>query len=530
MRTIPHRHNLTVVLVGLYRYLNFPVRIMHSLLENIDGVTPHTIFYKNYETNLFSPPTKQEEDLFVKLITELKPDLIGFSVLSPYVSIAKRLTEICRKNSSSFIIWGGIHPTISPDESIKDADIICVGEGEEALKELVVHLRDGTDFSSTKNLWINTGRDIIQNPMRPLVQDLDSLPFPSYGRDSFYFIEKNTLKRQDQTLRDKQVWIQSSRGCPYKCAYCVNSLLHPLFSDLGPYTRRRSVASIIKEVEEQLQLSHKSKNYVYFVDEVFGNNKVWLDQFVQSYKEKIALPFFVEYNPKMLNASMLDRLVSAGIDTINIGVQSCSDHIRNTIFHRPGTNSNIVSLAQQIHERGIKIQYDLILDNPYETEQTLTEGIQLLLQLPKPLSFHLFSLQYFPGYPFTQKAIEDGYAKPEETTIDSLLERTTLKWAFVPKGGSKNKKQLLQNIIWLIAWGHVNNRIVSYAVFHKSFLAKLCLRYLDRKAIIWGNFFGLGGVLSKSLWLQRFISGIRLITQGDFRSFVTRFKQIALQR
>ena len=81
-----------IVLIALGRYQNFRVRTMHAMLESIDGVETHTIFFKNYKTNVFNPPTEHEEKLFVDLITRLNPDLVGLSVLSPYAPLAKRLT------------------------------------------------------------------------------------------------------------------------------------------------------------------------------------------------------------------------------------------------------------------------------------------------------------------------------------------------------------------------------------------------------------------------------------------------------
>ena len=87
---------LCVVLVAMYRNRNFPIRIMHPLLEKIENVIPHTIFFKDYAGNMFEPPTAKEEELFVEIITDLKPDLVGFSVLTPYVPIARRLTSLIR--------------------------------------------------------------------------------------------------------------------------------------------------------------------------------------------------------------------------------------------------------------------------------------------------------------------------------------------------------------------------------------------------------------------------------------------------
>ncbi|MBW2469637.1 MAG: hypothetical protein JRE62_10070, partial [Deltaproteobacteria bacterium] len=88
-----------IVLVALYRYQNFPIRILHALLEKIEGVEPHTIFFKNHYTNAVTPPTAREESLFRQKIVALQPKLVGFSVYSPYVSIARKLTTIVKENS-----------------------------------------------------------------------------------------------------------------------------------------------------------------------------------------------------------------------------------------------------------------------------------------------------------------------------------------------------------------------------------------------------------------------------------------------
>jgi len=281
-------------------------------------------------------PTEIEESLFVQQIIDLKPKLVGISVLSPYFLVAKRLTKLIKENSSALVIWGGVHPTISPETCIDETDLICIGEGEGAITELVACLRDGTDYSHIENLWIKNGTDIVRNPMRPLIQDLDSLPFPSYGNDSFFFINSNKMNKNDPILTNEIIVIQSSRGCPYVCSYCVNSLLRPLFKNLGRYSRRRSVNSVIKEIKEIIYLSENPKSMVLFADEVFGNKKSWLDEFELHYKKEIGLPFYLEFTPAMIKPRILDKLIRSGLDTINFGIQSGSDYVRNQIFSRPG--------------------------------------------------------------------------------------------------------------------------------------------------------------------------------------------------
>lgn len=525
-------NKLAIVLVALYRHRNFPVRIMHPLLKDIDGIEPHAIFFKNCEAmNTFNPPTEREEKLFVRLIMELKPKLVGFSVLSPHMPIARRLTKLVRDNSSSLVIWGGVHPTIAPESCINETDMLCVGEGEGAIADLARHLRDRESYQDTNNLWVKNGEHIIKNPMRPLIQDLDSLPFPSYGDNSYYFIDSNIMTREDPALLDNYFWVQSSRGCPYSCSYCVNSLLQPLFKGLGPYTRRRSVDNIIREIKENLSLPKNRTNYVFFTDEVFGNKETWLNEFELRYKKEIGLPFYVEFNPKVLNSAILDKLVSAGLDTVDFGIQTGSDDIRNHIFNRPGKNKEIIALAKEITSYGVKIKYDLIMDNPYDTEQSLKGTIELLLQLPKPLFFNLFSLQYFPDYPFTKKAIEDKHIHPEETRINSLIARMR-NFAYTPKLLPYTKKQILQNVIWLIVWNRIKDSTVKFSVFGDSLNSKLCLNYLNLKSIILGRILGIGGIVwrSREGWIGYIINGVKYILKGDLKTLYFKIRKYILSR
>jgi radical SAM superfamily enzyme YgiQ (UPF0313 family) len=478
---------ITVVLIALYRYQNFPIRILHSLLEKIEGVEPHTIFFKNHYTNAIKIPTPKEETLFREKIVELQPKMVGFSIYSPYVPIASRLTKIVKENSSATVMWGGIHPTLSPESCLEQCDIICIGEGEGALKDLVESLRDGKEYESIHNIWVKQNGRIIQNPLRPLIHDLDSIPFPAYARDSFYFIGSNKIRREDAAIFDPILAVMPARGCPFTCSYCVNSLLRPLYQGLGPYNRRRSAANLIAEMKGILAIPGIQKKLVEFHDENFGTDESWLGEFEALYPKEIGLPFKVQYNPKLIKAESVRRLKKCGLHRIKFGIEAGADRIRNQVFRRPGKNQELLKLAHAIAKFDVKIRYDLIIDNPYDTEETLKETIDLLLKLPKPLRFNLYSLQFFPNYPLTQKAIEDGHITRQEASLDHLHKKMARNWAFVPRLFPLNKKQIMHNIIWLIVYGRVEDRAVKQAIFNQAPSARLKLIYLNLKAIFWGK-------------------------------------------
>ncbi|UCE54190.1 MAG: cobalamin-dependent protein [Desulfobacterales bacterium] len=490
---------INVVLIALYKYQNFPIRILHSVLENIDGVEPYTIFFKNHYTNDIRPSTPIEESLFREKITELNPSIVGMSVYSPYFSVAKRLTKIIKNSSSASVVWGGIHPTLSPEMCLKEADMICMGEGEGALIDLVTSIRDGKAYHQIQNLWVNKNGNVIRNPLRPLIQDLDSIPSAAYARDSFYFIGSNTITNNDPTILYPILDIMPARGCPFGCSYCVNSLLRPMYKDLGRFVRRRTVSNVIAEMKKILAIPGNKKEIVEFQDENFGTQETWLSEFETLYPKEIGLPFKIQYNPTLIKSSTIARLKKCGLHRLKFGIEAGTDHIRNQVFTRPGKNSQMIKIAHEIAKHDVKIRYDLIMDIPYDTEESLKETINFLLQLPKPLHFNIYSLQYFPGYPLTQKALEDGYINEEDVSIDSLQERMANTWGFAPKLFPLTKKQMLQNIIWLIVYRHPSDEIVKGAVFNDSFGSKLNLIYLNFKSIFWGKIREIKRLINKKI-------------------------------
>ena len=519
--------NTQVVIVGLYTYFNVPVRILHPLVDRLDGVKAHTIFYKNYDSNIFSLPSIKEEEIFIDTIKQLNPDVVGISLNSPYVLIAKRLTELIKKYTSAIVIWGGVGPTISPEDHIKLTDIICIGEGERALEELVMAVRDGKDYKNIKNLWVKDEPKVIKNPQGPLIQDLDSLPYAEYGNENMYFIEHNKLSKEDPELDHHILYLQSTRGCPYSCSFCIETIYHDIYKGLGKFVRRRSVDSIVKEVNMHRNRPNNRKKRVYFIDEVFGSAPEFMDEFAPRYRKEVGLPFDVLYHPKSLKVRTIGKLVEAGVKEINFGIQTGSDKIRNDVFTRPGTNAEIIELTKEISKHKINIRYDLILDNDFETKETLKECINLILQLPKPLTFNTFSLQHFPDYPMTKMAIKAGHVTEEELEDwPTMMRRTTENWKFIPRLKKRKKTrtsqlQRLNNIIWMMCWNHVSDPVVKYAVFGKSLGSKIVFHYLNIKSVILWKIWGEGGWLHTASFKLRLVSypvlAIKLFLKGDWK-------------
>ena len=194
----------------------------------------------------------------------------------------------------------------------------------------------------------------------------------------------------------------------------------------------------------------------------------------------------------------------------------------------PEPNAEIIELTKEISKHKINIRYDLILDNDFETKETLLECVNLILQLPKPVTFNTFSLQHFPDYPMTKMAIKAGHvAKEELEDWPTMMRRTTEKLEIYSKikEKEKNKKQpiakTLNNIIWMMCWSHVSDPVVRYAVFGRSLGSKIMFHYLNIKSVILWKIWGEGGWLHTASFKHRIISypyvAISMFLKGDWK-------------
>ena len=102
------------------------------------------------------------------------------SVSSATMQTAKCITQEIKKHMNTIVVWGGIHAIIAPEECIKYADIVCIGEGEYPMRELADTVRLNKEICGIKNLWIKQNNSIEKNEMRPLHENLDELPFLNF--------------------------------------------------------------------------------------------------------------------------------------------------------------------------------------------------------------------------------------------------------------------------------------------------------------------------------------------------------------
>jgi len=185
-----------------------------------------------------------EKDL-MRSIKEANPEIIAFSATTGVHTWALEKAREIKRKFNIPILFGGPHATFFPEIiENKNIDFACIGEAEEAIVELLNALEEEKDTSKIKNIWSKTGEIIHKNPIRPLIQNLDELPFPDR---SLYYKRYPFLKNQNS--RD----FIFMRGCPYQCSFCYNHSLQKMYKNNGKYIRFKNVDKAIEELLEVKQ-------------------------------------------------------------------------------------------------------------------------------------------------------------------------------------------------------------------------------------------------------------------------------------
>lgn len=338
----------------------------------------------------------ERKERLIEYAKKFDPDLIAFSsdyYLYPHVrQVAKILKDILRVPT----IMGGIQATSSPENVLNDeyVDMICIGEGEEAILELADVMERGKEICNIENIWIKKNGNITRMPVRPLIDNLDNLPFP----DRELFFKNNAFH--------ENLMIISSRGCPYRCSFCHNPAEQDYYKHSRRFLRRRSVDNVLNEIKECIK-KYQIKR-IEFEDEIFNINKNWFNEFCDKYSKEIHLPFWCQLRADTVTEDVVEKLKYAGCVEIFMGVESGNEYIRNKILKKNLSTASIINAARLIKEYNIRLQATAMFAIPHETDKEMYDTVNLLEKLEAD-SIPTYTLFPFPKTPILKYTFETGY-------------------------------------------------------------------------------------------------------------------------
>ncbi len=338
------------------------------------------------------------------IIKDFNPDYIGFSCYETAFPWIKKISNYIKKHWPGIkIIAGGYFATLAPEEviSFKAIDIVCRGEGEYPLLELF----NKPQKTNIQNLWIKKSNEIIKNPIRPLIVDLDELPYPD--REMLDYQNQLDLeKRGERTIK-----IMATRGCPYFCTYCSNKYFRALVPNPQIYLRLRSPKNVIEEIK-QLKSKYNFE-LVGFHDDNLTLDIKWLKKFAGLYSKQIGLPFYCATRVEYCKNEVLDILKNAGCYLLLIGVESGDEKYRAGMMKRFMTNKATIEAFHRARGKGLLTWSFTMVGLPKENRLMLLKTIWLNWQCKA--DFVMSSIFYpLKGTELGNLCYESGWVNQEK--------------------------------------------------------------------------------------------------------------------
>ena len=350
------------------------------------------------------------------IIKKDPPLLIGFSVTSSQLVHLKQTVSGIRSFCDSFIVCGGPHPTLRPGclEEVTGINAIVIGEGEYPLLELAKALANDEDYSRIHSLWVNDNGNIIKNEVRPLIEDLDTLPFPDI--DSLMVGQQGRYSGNMSQIR-----FIFSRGCPFDCSYCCNKAISDVYPNSGKYFRQRSPMNAIKEIENAEKKI--GFNSIVFDDDCFTLNKKWFYEFIELYERRFKYHFRCNLRVGTVDEDMMIRLKKAGASFVGIGIEHGNEEFRMNFLRKRITNKQIEDTFSLIRKHGISHADFIMVGFPNETVALFRDTVRLCRKIEARGNISIF--YPYPGTELGELSEKNGwlpckevYREREEATID----------------------------------------------------------------------------------------------------------------
>jgi len=287
---------------------------------------------------------------------------VGISAMITMAEPAKKIAQLIKSISpETKVILGGPHPTTLPEKCLNhNFDYLALGEAEQTICEII----EKPEPENIQGVWFKKNGEWIKNPLRPMIENLDALPFPAFD-----LIELNQYKRlwfQLDTIGRpvRGASIIASRGCPYQCSFCQPTL-EKLF---GKKLRKRSPGNIVAELvwlKERFQI----EGFI-FVDDTLMIDKAWCQELAKEIVQaRLNLVFGANFRAELVEEDILERLKSAGLRKIYLGIESSSERIRNNVLNKKISNEEIQRAVGIAKKLGLKAQGYFMIGAPGETKK-----------------------------------------------------------------------------------------------------------------------------------------------------------------
>ena len=342
----------------------------------------------------------------VKWVEKEDPDILGFSTFSASGRKAALLSnEVKKKNPDITVVFGSFYATFNADRVLRkypSVDIIVRGEGEKTVIDLVDCLKKRSKLKDVQGITFRDGNAVVSTPDRPLIEDLDSIPFPDRN---LLDVEYHSMIAGANIAIKKFTSIISSRGCVYGCRFCgCQKFARNVW-------RPRSVENTLEELRYLIGEGFKQ---LIFIDDSFTLNQKRVIKLCESMrKEKLDIEWFCEGRVDNCSYEMLKELSKAGCKVIYFGIESANQRILD-YYNKKITPQQSKNAVENARKAGIDtIVGSFIVGAPDETREEIQNTLEFAKQLPIDIpQFNILGVH--PGMDIWNELKMKGLVNEEE--------------------------------------------------------------------------------------------------------------------
>lgn len=332
-----------------------------------------------------------------KTLKEFSPDVLGLSCLTgPAIKNAIEVSKKAKENNENVkVVWGGVHPSLMPEQTLQEEyiDYVVVGEGEETFLELVKAIEKNNDVKIIKGIAYKKGGRTVKTEKRQYI-DMNTIPELPY-----HLINAKRYFKYEAC-------VQTSRGCPYQCTFCYQHAIHEC------KWRSMQPEKVIEQINRISEIAKVKR--VKFVDDNFTVDRKRLFEILDKLDKDLGVYFEVRVNH--INTELLEKLKKFRDVQLSIGIESGSQEMLNKL-KKGITIEQIKHAFELCRKYKIKTSALGMIGLPGEEKEGVNTTIKFIKNL-KPLNYSIGIFIPYPGTPIYDEVVEQGLIVPPKRIIE----------------------------------------------------------------------------------------------------------------
>ena len=372
-----------------------------------------------------------DDAAFMGRVRRLAPLCVGLSVCTSSHNTALHLARLVKSVDPGIrVLMGGVQPSTLPELMLADpaVDYVVRGEGEETAAELILAIKNGSDPSRVRGILYRARGGVARTPERPLIADIDSLPFPAYD---LMPMGRYTLPASRRLTTARAASIATSRGCPYACRFCSHN---GIFKGTVRFRSPRSVLGEMKLLATEFGVGE-----FLFWDDSFLMNKARAMEICRLIGNELpGITWSCSSRVDHLSAKLAAGMREAGCRLVLFGVESGSEKVLEAINKRTRLEQ-IRAAVRACRDNGLLSFCSFILGTPAETEETVAETRRFVKELdPDFAIFCIFAP--LPGSTFFDDFVRAGLLDVSKIDWDQSINLLSSRPPIVAASGLSQER------------------------------------------------------------------------------------------